>query len=395
MPKIDIICKIYNLERKNNLIAIDDIKSNVLRKTRMTKLLSEIQNIQLINNKEYITENEFQLLCQRSSFYKTDEINYILNNDDLDFEIITFENQPIHIIIKDNIKYYRYRDLTTIINYSDKSAPINLISQVNKKQVNELLNTNICTLFAFDSNTYFITKEGVKSILLKSRKSADLRNKLAKELDITINLEEDKYIAKETQFCDIIKKALPNDTKIINQYVIDNYFIDMYLPDYKLAIECDEFNHSKYDTEKDKEREEYIKNKLGCQIIRFNPDNKNFCVYTLIKDIYAKILNLDNQVIPQKIEELKGPKITVKKSDPLKNKCIDCDEKIYKNNQRCIYCYNKKKFHDNCVSTNRPTYQVLIDNVKQYGKTKTGKMYGVSDNSINKWIKTYEKYMEN
>jgi len=42
--------------------------------------------------------------------------------------------------------------------------------------------------------------------------------------------------------------------------------------------------------------------------------------------------------------------------------------------------------------TNRPPYFVLVEDVKNYGYTKTGKKYGVSDNSIRKWIKYYEKY---
>jgi|LakMenEpi03Aug12_release.lakeMendotaPanAssembly.Ray.scaffolds.fasta_scaffold412870_2 hypothetical protein len=42
--------------------------------------------------------------------------------------------------------------------------------------------------------------------------------------------------------------------------------------------------------------------------------------------------------------------------------------------------------------TNRPSYVVLVEDVKNYGYTKTGKKYGVSDNSIRKWIKYYEKY---
>ena len=39
----------------------------------------------------------------------------------------------------------------------------------------------------------------------------------------------------------------------------------------------------------------------------------------------------------------------------------------------------------------RPPYQELIDLVKTNGYSKTGKMFGVSDNSIRKWIKSYEK----
>ena len=40
----------------------------------------------------------------------------------------------------------------------------------------------------------------------------------------------------------------------------------------------------------------------------------------------------------------------------------------------------------------RPNYELLKEEVSKYGYSKTGRKYGVSDNSIRKWIKTYEKY---
>jgi 5-methylcytosine-specific restriction endonuclease McrA len=35
----------------------------------------------------------------------------------------------------------------------------------------------------------------------------------------------------------------------------------------------------------------------------------------------------------------------------------------------------------------RPNMNVLLDNIKQYGYSSTGRKYGVSDNAIRKWIK--------
>lgn len=40
----------------------------------------------------------------------------------------------------------------------------------------------------------------------------------------------------------------------------------------------------------------------------------------------------------------------------------------------------------------RPPYDVLIDDVKYLGYSATGRKYGVSDNSIRKWVKFYEKH---
>jgi transposase-like protein len=45
------------------------------------------------------------------------------------------------------------------------------------------------------------------------------------------------------------------------------------------------------------------------------------------------------------------------------------------------------------VVKDRPSYETLKRQYIESGNnmTKLGKMYGVSDNSVNKWIKTYEK----
>jgi len=40
----------------------------------------------------------------------------------------------------------------------------------------------------------------------------------------------------------------------------------------------------------------------------------------------------------------------------------------------------------------RPPYKQLLEEIKLLGYTKTGKKYNVSDNSIRKWVKMYEKY---
>ena len=41
---------------------------------------------------------------------------------------------------------------------------------------------------------------------------------------------------------------------------------------------------------------------------------------------------------------------------------------------------------------NRPKYGVLLIDIKNLGYSGTGRKYGVSDNSIRKWVKFYEKY---
>lgn len=54
-----------------------------------------------------------------------------------------------------------------------------------------------------------------------------------------------------------------------------------------------------------------------------------------------------------------------------------------------VQCSNCSKFNQRRVE--RPKYEILIDEIKKDGYSFVGRKYGVSDNSIRKWIKYYEK----
>ncbi len=441
MQKIDIICHRYELTQKDGYIKLDDVLNKVTRKERMKRIEKDIENnIIILDNEKYITQDKFKEVCKLNKWYKTNEINYIFETN-INFNIINFENNLIHIIIKDNIEYYRLFDLGKILEYKHKGTANERLNSNEKSKLKDLLDTDICTLFGTDSNTNFITKEGVIKLLLKSRKDFDIREKLAKKLDIKINLHTDKVVAIETNCNTLIKSGLPDDTIIKSQYCIDGYFLDMYLPEYNLVIECDEFGHSKYNKDKDNEREKYIKDKLKCKFIRFNPDAKNFNIITVIKEIYKVILikkNLDNlsnkedSKIENKKVKVKTPKVIIENNkieqkDGTKNQviinketeekdntnnenirnikiyeekpktkksnsCIDCDTEIYQGNQRCTFCMNKKKFQDSCKNTDRPSKEQLLKDIQELGYTGSGKKYGVSDNCVRKWIKGYDKF---
>ncbi len=78
----------------------------------------------------------------------------------------------------------------------------------------------------------------------------------------------------------------------------------------------------------------------------------------------------------------------VKKTQEIKR--CHCGEKISKKNEMCFDCYNIKQRK----VKNRPSYEQLLNDIKETNYTKTGKKYGVSCNSIRKWLKKYEKNME-
>jgi len=76
---------------------------------------------------------------------------------------------------------------------------------------------------------------------------------------------------------------------MVPQYRVGNYRIDLYFPEYKLAIECDEPQHlHPNNIEADKIRETYISLNTGCTFYRFAPYDKSFDLFRA-----TRILNAD------------------------------------------------------------------------------------------------------
>jgi hypothetical protein len=82
---------------------------------------------------------------------------------------------------------------------------------------------------------------------------------------------------------------------------------------------------------------------------------------------------------------IKKYKNTTKSKKILKRECI-CVEKIYNKSKNCKKCYDliQRKVK------NRPSIDNLVNDVKLIGYAATGRKYGVSDNTIRKWIKIGE-----
>ena len=72
-----------------------------------------------------------------------------------------------------------------------------------------------------------------------------------------------------------------------------------------------------------------------------------------------------------------------------KENFCSCGKKILKTSLTCFECFSKlsKK-----RKVNRPSYNILIEEIKKLGYSGTGKKYNVKGNSVKKWIKMYEKY---
>jgi hypothetical protein len=79
-------------------------------------------------------------------------------------------------------------------------------------------------------------------------------------------------------------------------------------------------------------------------------------------------------------------KIIENANNKIKNKCIDCEANIDIKATRCTTCYQL-----NSRKVERPSYEQLIKDKETLNMVQIGKKYNVSDNTIRKWIRRYEK----
>jgi 5-methylcytosine-specific restriction endonuclease McrA len=90
----------------------------------------------------------------------------------------------------------------------------------------------------------------------------------------------------------------------------------------------------------------------------------------------------------------KGYKNIVIKTDKVK-KQIEVKEEVKEFINNFGFSEEEKNSQMKQRKIERPSYNILLEEIKEMGYSKTGKKYGVSDNSIRKWKKMYEKYGDN
>ena len=122
--------------------------------------------------------------------------------------------------------------------------------------------------------------------LLKN--SYNLRNRNI--VDITPGVKVVNIVLPiENQTLRFIENCYNGSVEMVRQYHIGKYRVDMYLPKYKIIIECDEFDHKDRDKQREIEREQYLLS-LGNTVIRFDPNEKGFNISEVIREINKLIV---------------------------------------------------------------------------------------------------------
>lgn len=108
----------------------------------------------------------------------------------------------------------------------------------------------------------------------------------ANKLGISVSNEID--LTKEQQTIRQIRKSFGH-LRTIEQYKVGLYYIDLYFPDYRIAVECDEDGHRRYPQNVECKRQNSIERTLKCTFVRFNPDSPNFNIGDVINQIIQLI----------------------------------------------------------------------------------------------------------
>ena len=133
----------------------------------------------------------------------------------------------------------------------------------------------------------FLTMAGLRQLVSSSRKPNSIE--LARLLGMEVF--DCKVAHFEATTVSQIMTAFRGE-QMHTQFSVGAFFIDLYFPRIKLAVECDEHQHT---VEKDAARQQYIETRLGCTFLRYTPHVPGFCVFEVINSIHWHIMDASEQ----------------------------------------------------------------------------------------------------
>lgn len=166
--------------------------------------------------------------------------------------------KPINIIENDNAVWFMAKDIFEMLDLSWRGADSLWQRQIPKEWT---------MLAPYETkggkqNTWFVKKDCINKLILKSLKQSKELEIIAHELGIQV---EKVWIRNEVEFMRILQAILTGsglDDIIETQFIVGKYSVDGYIRRYNLVIEYDENTHT-YTKQDDLEREKVIKDILS------------------------------------------------------------------------------------------------------------------------------------
>lgn len=199
------------------------------------------------------------------------------------------------------------------------------------------------------------------------------------------NPEQTAWRTKNLSYPEKIFIKLLKKHKLDKQYLINReksffpYFVDFAFEGVNVAVEIDGGQHELPERKESDNKKDKLLNTLGWRVFRVTAKEINLKGDEVIDNLISFIGN-DIMFENCGIEFSKSKRqITLDSLNLEREKNNGLTDKIIKNS------ISQRKIE-------RPPYEQLKQEIKELGYVGTGKKYGVSDNGIRRWVKTYEKY---
>ena len=192
----------------------------------------------------------------------------------------------------DNNPWFMAKDCAEILNYKDtRKAISDNVDIEDKCKLQNLKSGEMIHMKNVPPHSIFINKRGLLSLFGNSKKEVPDEFLVWLKANFSIDIGVEKlyrYYPKETETLGYIKQAFHGE-QYETQYKCGDYYVDLYFPLYKIAIECDEHGHRYNNIKLELKRQRMIEIETGCKFIRYNPDEEKFSIFKVINEIYINI----------------------------------------------------------------------------------------------------------
>jgi len=167
--------------------------------------------------------------------------------------------------------------------------------------------------------------------------------------------------------------GLDKKYSIVREYSVFPYFIDFAFLNQMVAIEIDGSQHLLPERKGKDVKKDNLLNDFGWSVIRISEKE----IKTNIENVFNKIISILNE--KPKVNNVRiGMVVHPKK---------------FQKKERNEFGFTEKKIQSikSQRRAERPSFEDLKKLIDKNGYVSTGKIFGVSDNAIRKWLKSYDK----
>ena len=167
------------------------------------------------------------------------------------------------------------------------------------------------------------------------KNSYNLRNKYLTEINDNFKCVN-VVMCLENSTIGFIENSLRGIVNMRRQQIINNYRVDLYFPDTKLIVECDEDNHNDRNAVDERTRDNILTS-LGNKVIHFNPNDSKFDLSNVLREIFSVIfqgkegVHTENDNISTEEEEFESDKNGDEEEEEEEDKNDYVDEEEDKN----------------------------------------------------------------